>query len=1005
VSAIRAAVPPEPTNLPAQPRAIDFACVGFGGDGSVPPVVPAVFVVHPTGGDDTAQLQAALDRAAALPLRPDGWRGAVQLTGGTYQVFGKLHLDSTGVVLRGAADHATIITAAGHSRRTLIELGQRTAPATATPVRIVDDAVPVGASTLTVESTNEFQVGDLVSIIRPSTAAWIADLGMRGFPGTYAETRLDWTPGSRDLTWDRSVVTVDPARHQIVLDAPITTALESRYGGGVIARFSSIPSFNIGIEDLVLDSAFDPANPCDEEHSWIAIALHTVRDCWVRNVTARHFAGSAVRVGPHARRITVDSCRCERPVSEPGGYRRQSFLVEGQQVLAMHCAAEAGMNDFAVGLCAAGPNVFFDCTATAALGPSGAFESWASGVLYENVRIDGAGIRLARDMTRAQGAGWTAANSIVSNCQAKDFDVVGPASASNQLINSSSPLYRENPERKRREIPRLAAAPEDFVLPQRPPEEPVVSRQPSLQIIHGRFVVGDRTLWGGAVNDAWWKGQVTPATAPNFGVSLTRFVPGRDGPGLTEDLPALAARMAADGTPFYRSGPGLWYDRHRDEHSIVQRPDGNVWAPFCEFPWARSGRFTAGLGAGKNVAAWDGLSRYDLTRFNTWYFERNRAFADLCLQHGLLLIHSLYNTHNLLEWGAHWIDFPWRPANNVNETGLAEPPPLEPNDRIHFSNSFYNVDDPRRRALHHAYIFHVLDELGAAPNVIFDVGYQFPGPLAFEEFFVDTVIEWEKQTGRTVRLELATSKDITDAILANPVRSQLIAVIDQRYWQYRPDGALWAPAGGSNLAFREIVKRDFGDSAGAASSTSPAPAAKPPPSNLFIPSSDFPPATTAPQLYRQVREYRDRFPDKAIIAWHGGIGPAPILLAGGAACLNRNPTGGHGQSTPDRIPFDALIQQYLATSLMNLLPRDGLVQQPATTWCLSDDRNQTVLIYSLEGATIAFAHSLAGTYSTKWLNPNTGAVDSSNQTLEPKEGTVLAKPTPGDWLLLLQLRR
>jgi len=51
--------------------------------------------------------------------------------------------------------------------------------------------------------------------------------------------------------------------------------------------------------------------------------------------------------------------------------------VEGQQVLVRQCSSEQGMNDFAIGLLAGGPNVFLDSTATGALGPSGSFESWA----------------------------------------------------------------------------------------------------------------------------------------------------------------------------------------------------------------------------------------------------------------------------------------------------------------------------------------------------------------------------------------------------------------------------------------------------------------------------------------------------------------------------------------------------------------------------------------------------------------------------------------------------
>ncbi len=982
-----------PTTAPA--LGIDFSCVGFAGDGSAPPTVPAVLMVHPTGGDDTVLLQGALDRAASLPVQANGFRGAVLLAPGTFHIEGQLQMAATGVVLRGAENHGTTLLATGHSRRTLIEMGDPPFPpyppappshpptAAMSPVRVVGDIVPAGSRSFTLESTSGFNVGDSITLTRPSPAEWIAALGMKGLPGTFAAIRIDWTPGSRNLIWDRTITAIDGDHHEITLDAPITTALESRYGGGTVALTAATP-VRIGVEELLLDSAFDKGNACDEEHAWIAVAVHTVKDGWVRNVTARHFAGSAVRVGPHARRITVDGCASEEPISEPGGYRRQSFLVEGQQVLVERCTAEMGMNDFAVGLCAAGPNVFFDCSATRALGASGSFESWASGVLYENVRIDGAGIRLTKDMTRAQGGGWTAVNSVVSNCRAKEFQMQGPEGAPNILIESGKPLYVPNTAKAPDVMP-AGPAPTEFVLAGQATEPSTAPAVPGLEIVNGHFVIGKRALWGGAVNDAWWKGEANPAVALNEGVDITRFVPGRDGPGLTENLPALAARMEAEGTPFYQSGPGLWYDRRRDEHSVNRREDGNVWAPFCELPWARSGQYAAGLGEGSNVAAWDGLSRYDLTRYNTWYFDRTRTFVELCHQHGIVMFHSFYNTHNLLEWGAHWIDSPWRPANNINQTGLMEPPPLEPgyqktepSVRVHYANQFYNVDDPRRRKLHHDYIFHVLNQIGDSPNVVFGVAYQFPGPLAFQEFFLDTLAEWEQQSGHHVRIELATSKDITDAILADPVRSKQISVVDLRYWQYRPDGSLWAPPGGTNHAFREMIGKAFGG------------------------TNDFPPATTPQQLYRQVREYHDRFPDKAIVAWNGGVGPAPILFAGGAECLNRNPTGGHGQRNSDLIPFDAMVQKQLGSTLMNLLPRDGVVANATTTWCLSDQATHTVVVYSLDGKEITFAQALEGHYSARWLNPRTGVSQAIAEPLTPKQQMSIPKPTAEPWILLME---
>ena len=951
--------------------AIDFSYAGYAGGAAATPHAPSVISVRPTGADDTELLQAALDHVAALPLRADGLRGAVLLAEGRYRVSGRLQIRTGGVVLRGNGK-ATIV-AAGKGRRTLIEIGSAAEPVTATPVRIAEETVPAGARSVTLEDASGFKPGDRIVITRPSTVEWIAAIQMRGFPGSYANQRLDWAPGSRNLVWDRTVTQVDAAAKQITFDAPVTTALERRYGGGTVAKVTAgIPMARVGIENLTLESEFDATHPRDEEHAWIAVALDHVEDAWVRGVVARHFAGSAVRAGPRARRVTVEDCRSEAPVSEPGGYRRQSFLVEGQQVLVRACRSEQGMNDFAVGLLAAGPNVFLDSTATGALGASGGFESWASGVLYERVRIEGAGLRLTNDSSRAPGAGWTAANAVVWNCEAKEIEARGPQGAENRVQQSAEQLYAT--QLAKRTGAKLAAVPAAVAestarIPEFHPQKLAAQRKMpeyAVEIVNGHLVAKGKVLWGGTVNDGWWRGSPIPAFAVEAGgVALTRYVPGRTGPGLTEDLPALAARMVAQGTPFYQSIPGLWYDRRRDEHTILSRPNADVWAPFYEMPWARSGTGTAA----------DGLSQFDLSRFNPWYFERFREFGELCDRNGLLLYHNIYNTHNTLEIPPHWVDYPWRPANNINQTGLPEPPPIEPGNHLHVANEVYDITSPVRRALHRGLILHELEELGGVKNLLFCLGAQFAGPLAFQEFFQDTVAEWEKKTGRTVRLQLATSKDITDAILADPVRARQVAVIDMRYWQYKPDGSLWAPPGGKNLAFREAIEQDFGR------------------------KDDAPANTTPQQVYRQVREYHDRYPDKAIVAWHGGAGPIPILMAGGAQALMRNPSGGHGQGkTVDQTPLDGFVREQLAGTLMRMKPADGVAADADRTWCLADDRRETVLLYSLSGPSIRLAAALPRrAYTALWFDPRTGATRPAQVS-----GLAIPKPTEEPWLLLLR---
>ncbi|MGA1982997.1 MAG: DUF6298 domain-containing protein [Acidobacteriaceae bacterium] len=966
---------------PQSPVPIDFSVAGYEA-GKPLPVVNAVISVRPTGKDDTVLLQNAIDHVAALPPQPDGFRGAILLRPGIYHVSGHLRIRAGGIVLRGSGPSTTTIVANGISRRTLIEAGGEADPSVGPPHSITDDA-PVGAKSFKLAGTAGFSVGQQVLIRRPSTAAWIKSLGMTGLPGTFANARLDWAPGSHDLLWDRTITAVDPATNQIEVDAPITTALEKQYGGGTVAIIQSNPVLEkIGIEELTLSSAYDAKYPKDEDHSWIAIELDRVQDAWVRNITARHFADSAVFVGHRARRVTVIDSRSEAPVSEPGGYRRQSFVVYGQQTLIYRCHSDSGMNDFATGLVASGPNVFLDDEAANSLEPSGPFEGWASGVLYENVRVPASKIQMVLDQTRAQGAGWTAANSLIWNSTAQALEAKGPDQAPNFVVNNAKPLFESQLAARNLQLAALDAKPafEDKNLPgftdavtHNVPPAPAIH---PITVVNGRFVEDGKVLWGENQGEAWWKGSTSPFVAAQLTQSsITRFMPGQTAPGLTEDLNEFAARMKQRNAVFIQVNPGLWYDHRRDAHFIAPEPDGNVWAPFFELPWARSGQ---GVG-------YDGLSKWDVSRYNPWYFERHREFAKLAAEQGFVVYFDLYNDHNVLEIGPHYADFPWRTANSINNTGMPEPPPYHPGGtKLDVGNEFFNVENAPLRKLHHDYIIHVLDELGDQPNVIFGAAYQFAGPLAFEQFFQDTIAEWEKAHHRTVRIALTTGKNTTDAILADPVRSKQIAVVDMRYWTYMPDGTLWAPPAGINQAFRAQIEAKFPG------------------------YQDTPPGTTPELVYKQVREYRDRYPNIAFVPMESGAGPLPILMAGGAAQSSLRGGGSPGARIggPNQDPIiDKFVHDYLADDLMKMNPVDGWAADPAANWVLADDKADVVLIDARSGPTLTLAKALAHpSYRAIWFDPNTGTAKDPVD-LSIKAGTAIPKPGEKDWLLLLRATR
>jgi len=341
----------------------------------------------------------------------------------------------------------------------------------------------------------------------------------------------------------------------------------------------------------------------------------------------------------------------------------------------------------------------------------------------------------------------------------------------------------------------------------------------------------------------WWKGHTLPARAAELPPSITRFVPGREGLSSTTDLPALAARLDAEGRRVIEHHWGLWYDRRRDDHQTVRRITPEVWPPFEEQPWVRSG----------TGAAWDGLSKYDLTRFNPWYFDRLRSVAEECERHGVVLIAHMYFQHNILESAAHWMDFPWRPANCLQETGFAEPPDFVPGGRIDVAEPFYDVTHPVRRPLHTAYIRHCLDVLSASPNVIVTVGEEYTGPEHFVRFWLETIRDWRRETGKRVLVALSCTRDVQEAILADAELAQEVDVIDLKYWWYAADGTPYAPPGGERLAPRQQLRAWKG-----------------------------PKGRSAAQTARQVREVRLAHPGKAVICSSAGSDPVAILLGGGS---------------------------------------------------------------------------------------------------------------------------
>src|SRR5690606_79868 len=158
------------------------------------------------------------------------------------------------------------------------------------------------------------------------------------------------------------------------------------------------------------------------------------------------------------------------------------------------------------------------------------------------------------------------------------------------------------------------------------------SSSPKVKLVDGRILFGEQLLVGSRLQAQWWRGSLRPRQLATATPHITRFVPGRYGKGKTDYLDEVVRFRQHEGIVALDHNYGLWYERRRDDHERVRRMDGDVWPPFYELPFARSGKGTA----------WDGLSKYDVTKYNPWYWDRLGEFADLAEREGLILIHQNY---------------------------------------------------------------------------------------------------------------------------------------------------------------------------------------------------------------------------------------------------------------------------------------------------------------------------------------------------------------------------
>ncbi len=201
---------------------------------------------------------------------------------------------------------------------------------------------------------------------------------------------------------------------------------------------------------------------------------------------------------------------------------------------------------------------------------------------------------------------------------------------------------------------------------------------------------------------------------------------------------------------------------------------------------------------------------------------------------------------------------------------------------------------------------------------------------------------------------MGATKDVQDAILNDAERKSIVDLIDIKYWHYRDDGSAYAPKGGENLAPRQHARKMKTGK------------------------------ETEEQVYRAVREYREKFPEK-VVTYSTNAAPRfgwAVLMAGGSLA---------------NIPEIDLPEFYQDLSAMK--PSNKSYQDDV--WALKNN-NGSLLFYLKKADNVDVDLSgFNGKYEGYWINASNGKLLSTIQ-LKGDSTTTATSPNGKKAILYIQ---
>ena len=440
-------------------RIPDFSHAGYQGGGVDLPELPVYITLDPSSsGDDTQQIQQALDQVGSLEKNDQGHRGAVLLNPGTYHISERIVIRYSGVVLRGSGDgddpsSNTLIRAAKDIGNISIQVGRGNVNwniASGSPhTEIVTDFVPVGSRHFEVANASGFETGDDVIIFHPATQEWVEAVDYGGRPLTAPNP---WSAGESSLNIVKKRRITGISGNVIAIDVPVYNHLDRSlsqsllYKPGLGGQISEA-----GVEHfrLILESE----GPTSTSHGYHAIIFDGVTDSWADGVTVLHFQHTGLGTS-NSSNVSIKNSNALEPHSpiEPPLRYNFNVMTRSNNILFENVVSSEARHCFiSNGTASVSGVVFLHSISYGAHATSEGHRRWSQGLLFDNIEFRQINHRYAIGLYNrgdwGTRHGWSSAHSVAWNSDpgGKQIIIQQPPTAQNYGIANRGTVTGDGP--------------------------------------------------------------------------------------------------------------------------------------------------------------------------------------------------------------------------------------------------------------------------------------------------------------------------------------------------------------------------------------------------------------------------------------------------------------------------------------------------------------------------------------------------------------------------------